>query len=67
MRDQVLNSTLDGKFLIKSVTNHFSGKQDPVFKQKIVLLKNAYTESNDKTLSKSTNTNIKVDSILGKR
>jgi len=67
--DQVqYNDLFKGKYLIKSVTHSFNPGSTFYYKQRLVLIKNAYTKINSKILYKSKNTNIyqegKVQQII---
>ena len=44
-KNQVSHPELNGTYLIKSVTNYFNPRSEPVFIQKMVCIKNAYTDS----------------------
>jgi len=52
------NKQLSGKYLIKSITHHFSGYNTPAYAQKMVLIKNGYEDCDLKTLVKSTKNNM---------
>jgi hypothetical protein len=60
-KSQKLNKPLKGLYLIKSITHQFAGNQTPGWIQKLVLIKNAYTELEIKKIGqlvKATKTNI---------
>ena len=66
-KDEVWNRQMKGLYLVKSVTNQWSPTR-PAWVQKLVLLKNGYTDSRNKNLLKSTRKNIygsTVSSVLG--
>lgn len=52
------NDLLKGKYLIKSVTHDFSPGYTIPYRQRLVLIKNAYHDSKSKVLVNSSNTNI---------
>jgi len=58
VKDDLLHKSLEGKYLVKSVTNTFSSKGLPYWKQLLVLLKVAYGDSNYKALVDSTKFNM---------
>lgn len=41
-KDEVYNANMNGLYLIKSITHHFSPKGKPAYKQKVGLIRNAY-------------------------
>lgn len=43
--NEVMNKNFSGYYLIKSITHHFRGQGRPPFRQKMVLIKNAYWDS----------------------
>lgn len=60
---EVYNKNLAGKYLVKSITHQFGGGQ-PFYKQKMILIKNAYEGSDNIDLIKAQNKNLgsyKVD------
>jgi hypothetical protein len=56
-KDQKFNKNHEGKYLIKSITHHFSNSV-PYYKQKLTLIKNGYNDSYAMRLLKSTKKNI---------
>lgn len=54
----LLHKSLEGKYLVKTVTNTFSSKGLPYWKQLLVLLKVAYSDSDYKALVNSTKFNM---------
>jgi hypothetical protein len=60
------NKNLEGKYMIKSITHSF-GPHAPVYKQKIVLIKTAYDQCDDRTLYPAAKYNLKLGNFrLGK-
>jgi len=57
-RRQMFNKTLKGKWLIKSITHSFNARNNIPYRQRLVLLKNAYNDIDHKTLVKATRKNI---------
>jgi len=58
---QKINKPLKGLYLIKSITHQFAYNQKPAYLQKMILIKNAYTElelKNVGTMVKSTKSNV---------
>jgi len=55
---EVQNKQMDGKYLVKSVTHYLSNDVAGGYKQKLVCIKNGYSDSSNKTLVKSKKTNI---------
>jgi hypothetical protein len=51
------NSGMEGGYLVKSVTHHFSSS-NPFYTQKMVLIKNGYQDSNDRFLMKAKKVNL---------
>ena len=43
--NEVYNSTYDGYYLIKSITHSFKPYKNPAYRQKMVLIKNAFSDS----------------------
>lgn len=58
--NQIINTALDGKFLIKSVTNHFNANNEPTFTQRMVAIKNAYNDI-EGNLLKASKYNTSID------
>lgn len=58
--ENLIHMSLEGKYLVKSVTNTFSSKSLPYWKQLLVLLKVAYTDSNYKSLVAATKVNLET-------
>lgn len=62
------NDLFKGKYLIKSVTHSFSPGRSYYYKQRLVLIKNAYTNVNSKILYDAKNANVyqegKVQQII---
>lgn len=56
-KSEKFNFNLGGLYLIKSITHYFNTKSTPVYKQKIVLMKNGYNFSKSEQLVKATKTN----------
>lgn len=54
----IYNKMLEGRYLIKSITHSFSGRRNPYYIQKMVLVKNAYDSIDNTSLVKATNMNI---------
>ena len=52
------NDLLQGKYLIKSVTHSFNPGSTFYYKQRLVLIKNAYNDINSKVLYKATKMNL---------
>lgn len=57
-KSEIGHRALQGKWLIKSITHQFSGRLQPPYRQRMVLLKNAYDDSYSKTLIMSSKINI---------
>ena len=67
-KDEIWNKQMNGLYLVKSVTNQWSSMTKPNWVQKLVLIKNGYTDSRNKNLLKSSRKNIygtTVSSVLG--
>lgn len=60
--DQYYHPSLNGKYLVKSITNYFNPNIQPYFQQKMVLLKTAYSESNSKVLMNASKYNLDTSS-----
>jgi hypothetical protein len=62
-KTEYINKSMEGKYLIKQITHQFSSKSSPTYRQKVVMMRNAYSESDGKNLVKSTKfsreTNVK--------
>lgn len=58
MTTEIYNKNLAGYHLIKSITHSFSSYSTPAYKQKMVLIKNGYEDSDAIELVKSTKKNI---------
>ncbi|HRR48409.1 MAG TPA: hypothetical protein P5293_00315 [Bacteroidales bacterium] len=59
-KEYITNKSFEGKYLVKSVTHQFSGRTMPFYKQLLVLLKTAYTDSIIKDLYSATKINLEV-------
>jgi len=57
-RTQIFNKILKGKWLVKSITHSFNPRNNIPYRQRLVLLKNAYGDIDMKNLLKSTRKNI---------
>lgn len=57
------NDLFKGHYLIKSVTHSFDPGSTYYYKQRLVLIKNAYTDIDSQVLYKSKKTNIYQDNI----
>jgi hypothetical protein len=55
---EIFNKTLDGRFLIKSVTNYFDKNSSFGWQQKLVCIKNGYTSSPNPNLIPAKNKNL---------
>jgi hypothetical protein len=53
-----LNQSLNGKYLIKSITHHLSHSRTPKYQQSIVLIKNGFGERQEGTFIKAKKVNI---------
>jgi hypothetical protein len=64
---EYMNKGFEGLFLVKSVTHQFSGFMTPPYRQKLVMVKTGYTDSDFKSLlpSSKINTTIKTRRIGG--
>lgn len=51
--NEIYNKNLSGYYLIKSITHTLSGYNQPIYSQKMVLIKNGYEDSYAKNLLKS--------------
>ncbi|MBD3320693.1 MAG: hypothetical protein GF350_06320 [Chitinivibrionales bacterium] len=58
METEIYNKNLGGYYIIKSITHSFSGYGTPAYKQKMVLIKNGYEDSDARALLKSTRKNV---------
>jgi len=56
-KDEMYNKNFGGKYLVKSITHQF-GSGSPWYQQKMVLIKNAYEDSDNTKLLKSVNMNL---------
>jgi len=56
-----VNKMMEGKYLIKSITHYLSAKAVPPYKNKVVFLRNAYTDCDNRTLTASTIVDIDVN------
>jgi hypothetical protein len=63
--DESFNNLLKGKYLIKSVTHSFNPGGTFPYKQRLVLIKNAYNKIDSKILYESTKRNIFPDKSIG--
>lgn len=52
IKSEFMHKSLEGKYLVQSITHQFSGRTQPPYRQRMVLLKNAYDDSDSKTLVK---------------
>jgi len=57
-KTQVFNKIFKGRWMIKSITHSFNSRTNIPYRQRLVLLKNAYTDIDHKTLVKATRKNI---------
>jgi hypothetical protein len=57
-KEHYFNKGMEGLFLVKSITHQFSSRSTPPYRQKMVLLKTGYTDSDSGLLMKSEKTNI---------
>jgi hypothetical protein len=55
---EIINKEMDGKYLIKSVTHYFAKGYQPLYSQKLVCIKNGYSDSDNTDLIKAVNINI---------
>jgi len=60
--DDIYDKNMNGVFLVKSITHHFVPIQKPVYTQKMVLIKNGYSES-EGFLTPASNVNNKIVQI----
>jgi len=60
VKSEIMHKSLEGKYLVKSITHSFTGRSHPPYKQKMVLLKNAYTDSDSKTLLAATKKSLTI-------
>ena len=56
--DEHYSKHFHGKYLVKSITHSFSGYHTPSYKQKMVCIKNAYSDSDAINLQKTTKQNL---------
>jgi len=56
-RHQIYNKMLEGKYLVKSITHMFSGGSNFPYRQRLILLKNAYSDIDMVGLLKATKMN----------
>ena len=56
-----INSLLKGKYLIKSVTHSFAPNSNIIYRQRLVLIKNAYNDIDSKILYKAKKMNVFSD------
>lgn len=54
---EMFNKNLDGKYLVKSITHQFTNTQPP-YRQKMILIKNAYEDSDNTDLLSAKNKNM---------
>lgn len=59
-KSEIIHKALEGKYLVKSITHSFTGRSHPPYQQKMVLLKNAYTDSDSKTLLAATKMSLTI-------
>lgn len=57
-KEEKLNQSLNGKYLVKSITHHFSHTKSPKYQQSIVLIKNGYGDRQEGSFVKAENLNI---------
>jgi len=60
LKEEVTNRAFEGKYLVKSVTHQFSGRTLPFYKQLLVLLKTAYTDSKIRDLYSAVKVNLET-------
>lgn len=60
VKSEIMHKALEGKYLVKSITHSFTGRSHPPYKQKLVLLKNAYTDSDSKSLLASSKMSLTI-------
>ncbi len=58
-KKEEFNKNFEGNYLVKSITHYF-GNTFPIYKQRMVLIKNAYEDSNKENLKKAEKKNLKV-------
>lgn len=58
-KKEIYNKNFAGKYLVKSITHQF-GQGRPFYRQKMILMKNAYEGSDNTDLIKSENSNLGV-------
>ena len=56
--EERINQSLNGKFLVKSITHHFSHETSPKYQQSMLLIKNGFSEKQAGTFVKAKNKNI---------
>jgi hypothetical protein len=65
-REGIYNKNLEGKYLIKSVVHSFVTDRRPVYVQKMILIKNAYSDSENRILLNATAKNVSTKLIIGR-
>ena len=60
IKEEISNRNLAGRFLIKSITHSLNPYRNPPYRQKLILIKNAYSDSFYPGLVKSTKKNVTV-------
>jgi hypothetical protein len=66
-KNQKLNKMMKGYYLIKSITHQWSSRQTPSFTQKLVLLKNGYTDADAVKIVKLVKSNPIKSNISGEK
>jgi hypothetical protein len=61
---EVYSKLQSGKYLVKTVVNHFSPMSNPLYQQRLILIKNGYEENKEYYLS-SNKTNISQTNAIG--
>ncbi len=56
--DSVFDKNMMGKYLVKSITHQFVPSQQPLYTQRMVLIKNGYQGSDDDSITRSTKKNL---------
>jgi len=63
--NDVYNKNMEGRYLIKSIINSFMPDKQPGYLQKMILIKNAYSDSENTNLVNSTLKNVLVRRHIG--
>lgn len=66
IREGIYNKNLNGKYLVKSIINSFTPDKQPPYVQKMILIKNAYSDSDNKNLMSASRKNVSTDMYVGR-